>query len=757
MNNFRVLAFVLFLIFLLAACSSQESPPAALSSPPVESTPPVRETAPPSAATGTPAGPGEFSLDALAALDPQDILLQKTYEPTFFRLETFYPYGRVPGFTLFADGSLVYIAEGATFEDQQLLHVQLEPEEAAGLVQEALDLGLADLQSHTEQCKDEQGGTQTCIMDAAYTILRGRLPSGELHEVTIYADFANDPQAFAKVSAFFDGYEHPGAEPFVPEAAAVFVSPLGGEPSGPLHEWTLDPAIPQRASAEQPWAIYLEGEDLAEFMAGLPRNLGDFPFDVAGNRYNVYLVPWLPGVDYRAELEADFPASVPGQSALGVFSACPIPLDEAFAGPPGALRLVYSAGGLWMWDEGQEPALLAEGEEIDQVRLTADGVTVVFTRQSEDGPGELWAVDADGANLRQLAGGPDITGRISPISFSDDEELLAFSHYVDDNNAELWVAHLDGSGATRLVGVEDLRAIFDDFPNPQGVIPFSVQWVPGTHRLTYDAYPTGDGIFIYVQDQASQVDADTGEQSVLFAPGEGGTISYSPDGNWMAIASLARLRLMEVGGTEPRLVEVPYFAVGFGEYYFYPEIVWAPDSSYILLALPESETYAQDGPVHVWQVPVEAAGGGPSEVAEFAGFAPSFRFSPDLSRLSYWKAPPGSNERELHLASVDGAEDVLYLASFVVDLVSWAPDSQHFVYTYGEGETTKSMLGNICGDPRHLADFHTFPLWLDGGRFLMLRDEAGSLELALGTLAGDITLLLTPEDYDSYAYAVLPD
>jgi Tol biopolymer transport system component len=603
-------------------------------------------------------------------------------------------------------------------------------------------------------CQDQPDGTQMCLADAAYTILRGRLPSGELHEVKIYADFANDPAAFQEITATLENYQHPAAVPYQPEAATLFISPLMGEPEGPVPAWPLEPALLQRANPEQPWATTLEGDALAAFIAGLPRNMGDFPFEYEGQRFNAFLVPWLPGVDYRADIQAEFPAQTPGPAAAGHFSDCPIPSEEESARTAGRLRLAYTAEEqLWVWDEGQEPVALADGADIDQVLLTPDGQTVVFVNQGEVGAGELWAIGASGEDLRPLAGA-GLTGRISDISFSDDGQLLAFSHQVKEGSSELWSARLDGSDARQRASVEDLRAIFDDFPDPQGVIPYSVQWIPGTHRLTYDAFPTGDGIFIYVQDQAYQVDADSGQKSVLFPPGEGGALSYSPDGTQLAIITTKGLSLMDLDSGQRREVDVPYFAVGFGEFYFYPPVVWTPDSSRLLLALPESEEYSQDGPITIWSAPAD--GTQPSPLVNFSGFAPSFQFSPDLARVAYWSAPPQSNDRELHLANVDGSEDVLYVTAVIPEFHAWAPDSRHFVYSYGEGEAVQTALGDLCADPVELADFRAVPLWVDDGRFLLAREQEGGLELHLANFAGETTLLLTLENSDRYAYTVLP-
>ncbi|HEX9618457.1 MAG TPA: hypothetical protein VGA03_13675 [Anaerolineales bacterium] len=712
--------------------------------------------------------PGAFTLASLAALQPGDVLLQKDYEPTFFRIETMVPYGRVPSFTLYADGTLIYRLEGQSFEDEVMVAVQLTQEESVDLLNQALDLGLPRLESHTDFCENP-GGQGMCVMDASYTILRGRLPSGQLHEVKIYADFANDPAAYEGIGDLLEGYQHPEAGPYQPQAATLFISPRTGA-EGVVYEWPFGPELLQNASQERPWATYLEGAELAEFMEPLPRNVGDFLFESNGRPFNVYLVPWLPYADFRAAIQADFPAPSPGESETGAFSACPIP-ETGDVEPFGQLRLVYAeAGQLLLWDEVREPLVLAEAGDIEQVRLSPDGETAVYVTQPGGGAVQLWAISlGDGrapGEPRPLAADGQLTGRLALDDFSPDgqrvadqlvaDQLVAFTHQVKPGNAELWAARLDGGGSRRLVSVDELRAQFTVDPEPQGLVPFGLNWIPGTERLVYGAFPTYDeGIFIYVPDQVYQVDAGTGRGSVLFPAGTGGELVFAPDGKSLAILRLDSLSLydLEAGG-RPAPVDLLYHAIGFGEYYFYPPVWWAPDSSRLLVALPQDREYTPSVPISLWEVPAD--GSEPAELAEFTGFAPSFKVSPDLSRLAYWNAPPESNDRELHLANVDGSEDVLYTTGFLVDLLEWAPDSQRFVYTTGGSEDARTLLGDICAGPVELADFLAYPYWLGGGRMLLTGDRDGALQVAEANYAGEFTLLFTPESTDSYAFAVLP-
>jgi hypothetical protein len=289
------------LFFALAACAVPGGEP-------TEAVDPTDPSEPTQAPPGFP--DPIYSEEWLSGLPPETILLQMDYEPTFFREEAFHPFGRIPPFTLYADGTVVFLDEGETFDAQQLLTMHLEPEAVQALLRDVREAGFTGLEDQLDFCQTEENGDQVCIADASFTILRMTLPDGTLREVKTYANFSNDPGAFDEIVLIMDGFTHPDARPYMPELAVLFIRALPGDFEIPVQMWPLSedrvPVIGESLSA-----IVLDAREVETFITAVGRNTGEFYFEVDGTAFSAYLVPWLPYADYTAEVAEEYPPVTP--------------------------------------------------------------------------------------------------------------------------------------------------------------------------------------------------------------------------------------------------------------------------------------------------------------------------------------------------------------------------------------------------------------------------------------------------------------
>lgn len=288
MNKTFTLTLLTVLAVLLAACA------------PV---PPADTAEPPAVGPGSPLTP-----EGLESLPPETILLQQDYEPGFTRMEVYYPFGRVPVFTLYADGTVIYLEESGEKAGQQVRVAQLSPAETVKLLTRVLDAGFERLESYTDFCMTDAHGEQVCVADAATSILRVRMPDGEVREVKNYHEFANEPQVLMEIRNLLGEYSHPEAQIYQPAGATLFLQPFDHAEGVTIQAWPLEESrLAELGAGGELTAVPLQGEDLTAYLANVSGNFGDAFFDLDGRTFGAYLVPWLPGVEFAEEIQDEFP------------------------------------------------------------------------------------------------------------------------------------------------------------------------------------------------------------------------------------------------------------------------------------------------------------------------------------------------------------------------------------------------------------------------------------------------------------------
>jgi imidazolonepropionase-like amidohydrolase/Tol biopolymer transport system component len=227
-----------------------------------------------------------------------------------------------------------------------------------------------------------------------------------------------------------------------------------------------------------------------------------------------------------------------------------------------------------------------------QPRFSPDGSQIAFTSDRAGGD-NLWVMDADGANPRQVTR-EDFRLLNNPVWHPDGRFLAARKHFTTWRSlgtGEVWTYSVDGGDGVQLV----------ERPSPQfqkelGEPAFS----PDGRYLYFTQNITAGPIFEYAQDSNREVfqirrqNLATGEIEP-FITGPGGAVrpTPSPDGRYLAFVRRVRgngtldtaLFLKDLRSGEERLL---YDALErdmqetWSVHGVYPNMAWTPDSASIV-------------------------------------------------------------------------------------------------------------------------------------------------------------------------------
>jgi len=367
------------------------------------------------------------------------------------------------------------------------------------------------------------------------------------------------------------------------------------------------------------------------------------------------------------------------------------PQFEATDSPAGSTILVAYVDlnrNLWTWRAGSSPFQLTVSADVEDVRVSADGDWIAFTRTTN---------------------------------------FLDYS---------LWAVRPDGGSETVLMDQLD----FQSLPRPSGaisVIPYTFAWMPGTHMLAFNTRPAFEGLGLMLNDDLWLVNVDNGEPQQLLPPGEGGMFLFSPTGSQIAISTPDKISLIDADGSNRRDGVLSFSRIStYSEYLYYPQPFWAPDESYLRVVIPPAAAIENPAePAQVWHIPADGAS--PSLVGSF-NTPPLISpvLSPDLNKVAYLKQAGelAENRSELHIANADESSDELYLTETYLMFASWSPDSERFAFMVGDN--VHPYLGQVGVGSRSLTDTDSAVdvRWLDAERFFFITRIGDSVELRLGAV-----------------------
>lgn len=134
--------------------------------------------------------------------------------------------------------------------------------------------------------------------------------------------------------------------------------------------------------------------------------------------------------------------------------------------------------------------------------------------------------------------------------------------------------------------LEKLRpttTIDTDVPR-DGIYFRNVQWIADSSRIAFQTgdYYVNSGEWAPPFDDLHIIEPD-GTIRTMFAPGEGGNVAFSPDGEWVASANLDGLTLVRVDGSDRRadVLGDDYFAEFISGNAIIPRMRWQDDGEFL--------------------------------------------------------------------------------------------------------------------------------------------------------------------------------
>jgi hypothetical protein len=343
--------------------------------------------------------------------------------------------------------------------------------------------------------------------------------------------------------------------------------------------------------------------------------------------------------------------------------------------PPPAvdlLRVVYIKGdNVWLWTEEIGTRQLTVSGGARKPRLSGDSLVVAFLRS-----GELWAVNADGTNERQLV-------------------------------SAVFLSSLATGGDT--AEVNDLV------------------WKPGSHTIYFNSLMvvTEAGYRIPQADLFSS-DADAGVDAVtsLESMGSGGVPYFSPDGRIVALVQPDKIIFLEVTGAFWNVALTFQNILTYSEWSYIPEVVWQADSSAVKVVIPAHDPLNDPSEVTtIWNVPVSGSASILDTFIAVPGYASKPLLSPDGNQVLYMAGSGSDNT--IQVRQIGGLDTgYTFAAAGQIGILNWSPDSIHFVYWLPDLSTTyvaevgvaANYVSDISPDARLIR-------WIDSNRVIYISNS----------------------------------
>lgn len=331
---------------------------------------------------------------------------------------------------------------------------------------------------------------------------------------------------------------------------------------------------------------------------------------------------------------------------------------------------------------------------------------------------------------RTLASGDVIDAFIAPGGAS-----VAYRHGDGSHlPTMLTVIAADGSDEALLVDQSAFNAA------GRALYIANVAW--GDSRTLYFNTTQQARLGLNPQDDLWRVSLDTGDVEQLFAEGEGGAFSISPDGAYLAVVQAGtygdaegRIRLLNLdSGAERELLTFASVSTA-ADYAFYPQVFWVDDGLYVPIPDPDLIYNESDPPpTALWYLSLDGA---PEQVGTVsASFFGQPRWSDDGAYLLYLQRAgrAASNTFHLVVASGDGSNPAPYETGNIdaLYLPDWLPGAHRFVYS--RGEPGVFYVGAPEASPARLPEIAYSPAFVDSRTFVYAASPTDAFDLRYARL-----------------------
>jgi hypothetical protein len=374
---------------------------------------------------------------------------------------------------------------------------------------------------------------------------------------------------------------------------------------------------------------------------------------------------------------------------------------------------------------------LAQQPPITPTPLNTWAFTVAWIEN-----GDLMSWQQSTGEVRRIASGGVVRPYIAP-----DGQHIAFTRGPQGTAESLWVVDTVGTAEQEVASRESIRPAAGGRP-----LIGQVGWLDADTLFFNTLAQTTSSV--NARDDLYRAEIRMREVALIASPTEGGAFTFSPDGQRVVAVypgTYGRrdgvIRVLDpLGQSTANLLFFVGISTG-ASYKFYPEIFWTPDSSAVLVALPDPDLVYDEATApatQLWRLPVDV----PSDREQLGEVDASFfglpRWSGDAASLVFMRRAEGASDNtfELYIAGTDGADPQLYATGEAGNLQppQWIAGTSAFAFQQDDA----LWLGSASGAPQRLpndTEPALSPVFAGNGVYVFAAfNSAGQVELRYASL-----------------------